>query len=301
MPIAAPVPSSLLASPFSLEHPDLYARWRERRLEEAPTRIEDLIVEIADPRRLTQTEHAAILDRCRRANMAIYAGRTGNDPDKDLVRALGTDFGLHRMDRNMGADEDAITSIKVQTDIRHREYIPYSTKAIAWHTDGYYNSPAHQIHGMVLHCVQPAEHGGANGMLDHEIAYILVRDQNPAYIRALMQPQAMTIPANVMDGQVMRPEQAGPVFAVTPSGRLHMRYTDRKRNILWQGGPLATAAVACLQQVLRSRTPWHLEGRLESGWGLVCNNVLHTRTGFDDGPKPRLLYRARYYDRIEGT
>ena len=65
--------------------------------------------------------------------------------------------------------------------------------------------------------------------------------------------------------------------------------------------PTATAALACLREVLHGHTPWHLEGRLEAGWGLVSNNVLHTRTGFDDGAKPRLFYRARYYDRIEGT
>ncbi len=39
----------------------------------------------------------------------------------------------------------------------------------------------------------------------------------------------------------------------------------------------------------------------EPGWGLICNNVLHTRTGFADGQPPRLLYRARYYDRLAGT
>lgn len=33
--------------------------------------------------------------------------------------------------------------------------------------------------------------------------------------------------------------------------------------------------------------------------GLVCNNVLHDRAGFDDDPQaPRLLYRARYLDRL---
>jgi len=33
--------------------------------------------------------------------------------------------------------------------------------------------------------------------------------------------------------------------------------------------------------------------------GIVCNNVLHDRTGFVDHPQwPRLLYRARYRDRI---
>jgi hypothetical protein len=33
--------------------------------------------------------------------------------------------------------------------------------------------------------------------------------------------------------------------------------------------------------------------------GIVCNNVLHERGGFvDDANAPRLLYRARYYDRV---
>jgi hypothetical protein len=37
--------------------------------------------------------------------------------------------------------------------------------------------------------------------------------------------------------------------------------------------------------------------------GLICNNVLHTRRGFADYPglPPRLLYRARFHDRILGT
>jgi len=31
----------------------------------------------------------------------------------------------------------------------------------------------------------------------------------------------------------------------------------------------------------------------------VCNNVLHARTAFRDAPGDRrLLYRARYYDRV---
>jgi len=288
-------------SPFDLDRPDAYARWREERLTRAPTRLADLIVKVADPRRLTATEHAAILDRCRRANMAIYAGGTGDDPDKELVRALGAQFGLHRLDHNMGADEDAITSLKVQSDAAHRHYIPYSNKPIAWHTDGYYNTPAHQIQGLLLHCVQPAASGGTNALLDQEIAYILVRDKDPDYIRALMHPQAMTIPANLAEGKLLRPEQTGPVFSITPAGHLHMRYTDRKRNVVWRDDPLTTSALACLREVLHGQTPWHLEGLLRPGWGLISNNVLHTRAGFEDGPRPRLLYRARYYDRLAGT
>jgi hypothetical protein len=293
--------SPAVSSPFDPDQTDAYELWRAEKLDRHPANLEDLIVEVRDPRRLTETEHAAILDRCRRANMAIYAGDTGRDPDKDIVRALGERFGLVRLDHNTGADEDAITSLKVQSDALHRGYIPYSNRPIAWHTDGYYNTPEHQIHGLLLHCVEPAMEGGENELLDHEIAYILLRDQNPEYVRALMHPGAMTIPANLTDGEERRPEQSGPVFSIRPDGRLHMRYTDRKRNIVWRDDPLTLEAVTFLRDILYRQTPWHFRGKLQPGWGLVSNNVLHTRTGFEDGERPRLLYRARYYDRIAGT
>ncbi len=290
-----------MSHPFNLDDNTAYQRWREQRLAAAPTTLTDLVVEIGDPRALTDTEYDAILDRCRRANMAIYIGATGTDPDKAIPIALGARLGLHRLDHNRGADEDAITSLTVQTDAAHRNYIPYSNRPIAWHTDGYYNALEHQIHGLLLHCVQPAESGGENELLDHEIAYILVRDLNPDHIRALMHPRCMTIPANAVDGVELRPEQTGPVFSIGLDGHLHMRYTDRRRNISWRDDPSTAAAVACLKDVLRTPSPWHLNGRLESGWGLISNNVLHTRSGFTDGAKPRLLYRARYDDRITGT
>ena len=291
----------MLDSPFDPDNAEAYRRWREQKLAQAPTGLAELVVEIEDPRRLTDAEHAAILARCRRANMAIYVGRTGADPDKAIPADLGARFGLHHLDHNRGADEDAITSLTVQTDTAHRDYIPYSNRPIDWHTDGYYNSPDREILALLLHCVHPAEVGGENALLDHEIAYILVRDQSPEYIRALMHPQCMTIPASYVDGEQVRPDQAGPVFSIRSDGHLHMRYTNRSRNIRWRDDPLTAEAVAYLKQRLVDETPWHFKGRLEAGWGLVSNNVLHTRTGFSDGDVPRLLYRARYYDRIEGS
>lgn len=296
-----PIPVDAETSPFDLARVDPYARWRENKLTGYPARIEDLLVEVRDPRHLTSAEHAAILALCRRTNMAIYASRGGDDPDKEIPRLLGRRLGLVNLDHNMGADEDAISSLTVQDDALHRGYIPYTNRPIAWHTDGYYNGPDRQIHAMVLHCVQPAASGGDNELLDHEIAYILLRDQDPDYIRALMHPRAMTIPANVVEGKQLRPDQPGPVFSVHPDGYLHMRYTDRTRSILWRDDQLTREAVACLKDILHRRTAWHFKGRLESGWGLVSNNSLHTRTRFEDGTPPRRLFRARYYDRIAGT
>lgn len=294
-------PSHQETSPYALDQPMAYARWRDMKLAAHPTQVEALIVEVDDPRRLSAAEHEAILDRCQRANMAIYVSKMGDNPDKDIVRQLGAQFGLHRLDHNTGADEDAITSIKIQTDEVHAGYIPYTNRPIAWHTDGYYNPPDRQIHGMVLHCVHPAATGGDNDLLDHELAYLLLRDRNPAYIQALMHPEAMTIPANRVDGEETRPAQSGPVFAIRPDGRLHMRYTDRKRNIVWRDDPLTGEAVSALKSVLEGDLSQRFQARLKAGWGLICNNVLHTRSSFKEADPPRLLYRARYYDRVAGT
>ncbi|MFD2111498.1 TauD/TfdA family dioxygenase [Thiorhodococcus fuscus] len=288
-------------SPFDLANDAAYRHWHDEKLRQAPTDLSRLIVEIGDPRELSATEHQAILERCRLANMAIYVGKTGDDPAKSIPHDLGARFGLTRLDHNPGADEDAITSLTVQTDRQHRDFIPYSNRPISWHTDGYYNSPHRQIRGMLLHCVHPAEQGGANALLDHEILYILLRDQNPDHIRALMHPECMSIPAHHVDGEEARPERTGPVFSVQSDGRLHLRYTNRARNIRWRDDPETGEAVTALRELLERESPWHFSARLEPGWGLICNNVLHTRTGFSDGPSQRLIYRARYYDRISGT
>ena len=263
-----------------------------------PTRCEDLIVEIRDPRQPTVAEAEAMRARCRRANIAIYASHSGDDPDKEIPRRLGARLGLIHLDRNPEADADAISSLTVRSDARHQGYIPYSNRPLAWHTDGYYNALDRRIFGMLLHCVQPAASGGENHLLDHEIVYLLLRDQDPEFIRALMHPQTMTIPANVADGKELRPERSGPVFSVHPDGHLHMRYTDRTRSIRWREDPVTTAAISRLRAVLHGKTAWHFLAGLEAGWGLVTNNTLHTRTGFEDGAHPRLLYRARYYDRV---
>jgi hypothetical protein len=290
-------------NPFDLNRDSDYRLWRQRKLDHYPSRAEDLVVNIADPRHLTVTEHQAILERCRKANMAIYVSPTGHDENKDITRRLGNQFGLNRLDRNMLADDDGISSLAVHAEGEHRHYIPYTDRPIKWHTDGYYNPPERQIRGLQLHCVCNAATGGDNGLLDHEIAYILLRDANLSHVRALMQPDAMTIPARMDEDGVARPDEVGPVFSLDPtSGDLHMRYTARTRSIRWKQSPDVLAAIAFLEQVLISDSPYIFRAQLLPGMGLICNNVLHDRSGFsDDGECKRLLYRARYYDRIAGT
>lgn len=285
-------------NPFDLADDDAFQRWRDAKLAGAPRTAEDLIVEVKDPRALSASEHAALADRIRRCNMAIYASPMLEE-DSNILRKLGEQFGLNHLDANWLAGEDGVSSIRVFDGGTRKHYIPYTDKPIKWHTDGYYNPPERQIRAMVLHCVRDALSGGENRLMDHELCYLLLREQDPAHIKALMQPDVMTIPERVDETDGVRPAQSGPVFSVDAEGNLHMRYTARTRSIEWKDDAATKAAVASLEALLASDVPQVFKTTMQPGMGLLCNNVLHDRSAFtDDSQHPRLLYRARYLDRI---
>lgn len=285
---------------FDLPDPGAYRRWREAKLARAPRAWQDLVVDVADPRRLSAAERQGLLQRCADTNMAIYrSART--EPDKGIITAVARQLGLSRLDGNWLADEDGITPIAVDRSRADRQaFIPYTDRPIQWHTDGYYQPPSRPVRAMLLHCVRSAAHGGCNTLMDHEMAYVALRDANPDWVRALMAPDAMTIPAREDGDGVARAQQCGPVFSIDAcDGSLHMRYTARTRSIVWKDDAATRLAVAFLRELLQTDAANVLRVRLEPGMGLVCNNVLHARSAFADHPAhPRLLYRARYLDRI---
>ncbi|HYA65847.1 MAG TPA: TauD/TfdA family dioxygenase [Burkholderiaceae bacterium] len=294
------VPTALAqGGPFALEDADAYGRWRERKLRDYPRAIDELLVQVRDPSRLSAAEQGALAERCRRAGMAVYVSDM-RDADTQIPRAIGRQFGLKRLDSNWLADDDGISRIEVSAAQPRTEFIPYSDRPISWHTDGYYNAPRQRVRSLILHCVRPAAQGGGNALLDHEMAYLLLRDHDPEFVRALSAPDAMTIPARYDENGVARIEQTGPVFFVDPlSGRLYMRYTARTRSIRWRDNAHTQAAVACLERLLSS-SAFVLRTRLGPGMGLLCANVLHNRSGFVDAPQaPRLMFRARYHDELQ--
>ena len=325
-------------TPFSLANDSDYRAWRAAKLANYPRRADDLIVTIEDPRTLQPAEIEALHANCARANMVLYYAHGVPAYDKDVPHQFARQLGLVRLEGNYLADEDGLSSITPadDEDSARGEYVPYTHKPINWHTDGYYNAPDRRILGMLLHCAQDADSGGENALLDPDIAYIQLRDTNPDYVAALMQDDAMTIPARMDEaaltptlsphpgplpegeganaapttiderGQTLgpnrliaRPEQSGPVFSIDPNeGFLHMRYTARARSIEWKQDALTLAAVRTLAEILND-SEYVLRARLKPGMGIICNNVLHTRTAFTDRPeRRRLLYRGRYYDRL---
>ena len=293
-----------MKTPFDLKSNRDYEDWRSYKLhhsadynsKDTPPPFE----RFSDTTSPTSKELNNILKRCQLHGFCLY--RINNSeikPHKKVIINLAESLGLKTLDGNICADDDKLTSITQTTHKGQHGYIPYSNKRLSWHTDGYYNTPEKRINSMLLHCELPAKEGGESLFLDHEIAYLLLRDESPEYIKALMQQDTMTIPANILDGKVIREEQTGPVFSVNAQGQLHMRYSARKRNIEWQQNSPTLEAVDFLNSLLLSDSKYIIKHTLKAGEGIICRNILHCRTAFvdsDDSDKKRLLYRGRYYD-----
>ena len=276
------------------------------KLLQYPLPEKSLFVDINDASNPSPQEISKLLNNTAKDNLSFYRFLDRNKNDKKSVHNLGVLLGLKDLDRNICADEDKLTSIQVKHRKGEHNYIPYSTRKLSWHTDGYYNKPEHMINGMLLHCAQPAVEGGENLLMDTDIAFILLYNENPDYVTAFMQPDAMTIPANILNGKVIREEQTGPVFSFSKKEddkheHLHMRYSARTRNIKWKDNKNTLNAVHFFQNLWKKGSPYILSYTLKSGEGIVCNNVLHCRTEFKDSvdkEKKRLLYRGRYYNRL---
>ena len=282
--------------------PEAVARWCDARREtyaaggagqRAPW------VEIGDPRRLRESERDAILDRCARFNLALYRfARDRTDPD--ALSAFASAMGLQRRDPTLGADRRGIASVRVAPDTRGPELIPFTPRALNWHTDGYYNAPGRIVRAVVMHCAAPAASGGGNTLLDPDLVYAAMHDRNPALVEALAHPRAMTIPEHRADGKLVRPARTGPVFRfLDDPPRLHMRYTARTRSIRWRSDAATARAVAALEAAVVSLSTRHVQVRFEEGEGVICNNVLHRRAAFTDGEDSRrLMLRIRSFDPV---
>jgi len=286
---------------FDLDLPASYRRWRDRKLALFPERLEQLAVEVSNPAAPSRGELSHIRECCRRANLALVVCPSHKVTASRVILDFGRALGLARADGNLCADEEAVSAIRVTDQGRPNEYIPYSNRPLSWHTDGYYNAVDRQIGAWTLFCVRNAAEGGCNELLDPDLLYIQMRDNRPDWVRALMAPDAMTIPPNYEGDRQVRPARSGPVFSVTDDGHLHMRYSARKRNIRWNPDTVTQGAIGFIEHLFSAGSPYIFRHRLEPGQGFVTNNVLHNRSGFRDAAeaaRQRLLYRVRYFDRV---
>ena len=282
-----------------LDNRDGYQFWRDEKLERVPSRIEDCLVEVVNPYKLTPTEKEKIQQLCRYNNFALFE-ITSQDNYAQAIVAFNRQFGLLDYDQHLYAHGDGLARISQSDKQDQAEFIPYTDKAIGWHTDGYYNAIENRIRAFSLFCVSPAIEGGMNQWIDPQMAYILLREDNADVIKALSHPQAMSIPAHIVDGVTRREVSTGPIFFVDEQTKqLSMRYTQRKRHIELLNSTESRQAVILLDDLLNKGTPYHFEQLMRANQGIICNNVVHNRSHFiDNEGTPRLLLRGRYFNSV---
>jgi alpha-ketoglutarate-dependent taurine dioxygenase len=264
------------------------------------------VVVLRDPRNLTPTEKRELILALRKFNFVIYQCGAAQ-LDRSGVKVLGAQLGVTRADRNHCADGNDISSIEACREGDRPRYIPYTSRPLGWHTDGYYygSRSGRAIRSFILHCVSPALEGGENSLLDPDVVYVLLSHIDRTLPAILSRPSVFSIPPDDWQPADQQNDRIGPVFSFdTVTNALHMRYTARRHNIHWNSDPDLRDAARCLKDVIDQAAQYTVTLRLEPGQGVICNNVLHRRSAFIDGPadgRRRLMYRARYRDRIPGT
>jgi len=288
-------------SPFRLENEQAYQAWRARKLARRAQVDQARVFALDSEGRLPHSACDALRDQLEAFNFVLFEADPG-EFDKNAFVELNRQFGLCDPDANLGADADRVTALRVvEASDARAQYIPYTNRAMNWHTDGYYNPPERRINAFALYCVSPAWRGGGNYLFDHEMMYLLIRDQAPNLLEALMQDDLMHIPANLQGKQVIRPEESGPVFSLQAnSAALNMRYTSRPHNIVWKSDQRSQRALNLVREILLDGEAL-IDISLQAGQGMVCNNILHGRHAFQDDEKhsARLVLRIRYRDAID--
>lgn len=279
---------------FNLDSSDDYQKWRDEKLAAYPRELGDLVVELGDMTAITDAEKAKIMERVELANMCVYtAGKA--ELSMDSLLSLGKQLGVSDTDKSRRhSNSDELTNSGILN-----KAIPFTTRHVRWHTDATYYGSDKTIQALFLLCKRPAVEGGSNKVLDNEILYILMRDKNPDALRVLMSKDCFKY-KNPKTGEI-DDHLGGKVFWTNPDGHLCHRFSFRKMDMAWAEDSDVKAAQDELESLILNESEYVIEGRLESGLGLVSNNVQHTREKLVDSDDPatqRLLFRTRFYDRV---
>lgn len=278
---------------------DTYQKWRDKKIKHATTSLTS--IEIKKPQQLKSGEKQQLTDCIQQSNFALYQFNSDQHEPKSSVIAINKQLGLVDYDKHLYSHTDGLAEISPSQMGEQSEFIPYTNKALNWHTDGYYNPINQRIRAFSLFCVKQADNGGENEWIDHEMVYILLREKSPELAQILTQYDVMIVPEHQVNGVVIREKSVGAVFFIDElSGALMMRYTQRKHNIIWKEASQVAEARIMLESILDIKTQYHHRYKMTAGQGLVCHNIIHKRAGFSIGIKtqPRLMIRGRYFNRV---
>ena len=86
---------------LNLQDNDIYQNWRDKKLNNYPTSVENLIVKIDKPGHPNKREIMRIRQICNRANMVIYEGPEKILEDKRIALNMGHSIGLSDIERSL--------------------------------------------------------------------------------------------------------------------------------------------------------------------------------------------------------
>jgi hypothetical protein len=251
-----------------------YKRWKDKKLESFTSNLDHLTVHISNPNSVSKPEKNKVISLIDSNSMAFFNIDNINYRDKLSIKKFAFQIGLSDYELDSQSDDDGLTEI---TEHEHNnkisEYIPYTTKELNWHTDGYYNTRDNSILSWLLFCDTPSKKGGVNTYLDHEISYILFNESS-GKIKDLMLETACCIPENIL---TKRKEVHNPVY-MFDNEKLHMKFSMRKKNIIWNDASLE--AINILKSIINDSFEYHVTKKFAEGEGVITNNVIHKRTAF---------------------
>ena len=270
-----------------------YKRWKDKKLESFTRNIDHLTVQVSNPNSISKPEKNKVISLLRSNNLAFFNIDNISYKDKSSIKRFAFQIGLGDYEFDSRSDDDGLTEIKEHKhNDKISEYIPYTTKELNWHTDGYYNTKDNSILSWLLFCNTQSEKGGVNKYLDHEISYILFNDISNK-IKDLMLENTCCIPENLITG---RKGVLNPVYMFDDE-KLHMKFSMRKKNIIWNDASLK--AINILKNIIEDSSEYHITKKFAEGEGIITNNVIHKRTAFTNSEnKNRLLYRLRSKRRV---
>jgi len=266
-----------------------FLKWAAQKENNIPKNINEISVEIKDINRATKNEISKIRSTLDKFNSCLYRSNRDLESNScllDFAKAVGMKtFDCNNIEANEISTISSIKNEKIQ-------YIPYTNKALNWHTDGYYDKKP--LFSWLLHCINPADDGGENYLLDHELAmreYVLSYDD----IEVLMNKRAITIPESQGSN---RSELSTYIFSFDNDyEKLHMRFSMRKENIKMSDNTL-TAMSKLINVIENNCSKYSITYKLSKNEGILSNNILHGRNSFKDDKVQRKLLRIRSYERL---
>ena len=296
----APCSPPPAGNPFAPGNDEAYARWRDRKLAARARSAADLVVEVRDPRALDRRREG----RDRPPLPARQHGHLREPRHRRRTRrcrgAWARSSGSPRSTPTSSPTRTASRASPSPARRRRRASSPTPPTASAGTpTATTTRRSCASARCCCTACATPPPGATPRSSTTSSPTSCCATTTRRTCARS-WQPDALTIPARVDDDGVARPEAVGTGLLGRarhgrPAHALHR--ADAERGLEGRRAPRRQRRRAC-SQILDGDSGCVLRTRLAPGMGLVCNNVLHERSAFEDDPGapapalPRALRRA---------